>query len=54
MRVDGTDTIAVTIALQRLLENTQYAQQIGNRALTRVIEQFDWFIVAEKTSRCAN
>jgi phosphatidylinositol alpha-1,6-mannosyltransferase len=54
IRVDGTDTIAVTIALQRLLENTQYAQQIGNRALTRVIEQFDWFIVAEKTSRCAN
>lgn len=50
-RVDGTDTIAVTIALQRILENTQYAQQIGNLALTRAISQFDWSIVAEKTQQ---
>ena len=50
-RVDGTDTIAVTIALQRILENTQYAQQIGSRALTRAIKQFDWSIVAEKTQQ---
>lgn len=50
-RVDGTDTIAVTIALQRILENVQYAQQIGNRALTRAIKQFDWSIVAEKTQQ---
>ncbi len=50
-RVDGTDTIAVTIALQRILENVQYAQQIGNRALTRAIKQFDWLVVAEKTQQ---
>ena len=50
-RVDGTDTVAVTIALQRILENTQYAQQIGSRALTRAIKQFDWSIVAEKTQQ---
>jgi phosphatidylinositol alpha-1,6-mannosyltransferase len=50
-RVDGTDTVAVTIALQRILENTQYAQQIGNRALTRAIKRFDWSIVAEKTQQ---
>jgi phosphatidylinositol alpha-1,6-mannosyltransferase len=50
-RVDGTDTVAVTIALQRILENTQYAQQIGNRALTRAIKQFDWSIVAEETQQ---
>ena len=50
-RVDGTDTIAVTIALQRILENVQYAQQIGNRALTRAINQFDWLVVAEKTQQ---
>lgn len=50
-RVDGTDTVAVTIAMQRILENTQYAQQIGNRALTRAIQQFDWSIVAEKTQQ---
>lgn len=48
-RVDGTDTAAVTIALQRILENTQYAQQIGNRALARAIKRFDWSVVAEKT-----
>ena len=50
-RVDGTDTVAVTIAMQRILENTQYAQQIGNCALTRAIQQFDWSIVAEKTQQ---
>ena len=50
-RVDGTDTIAVTIALQRILENVQYAQQIGNRALTRAINQFDLLVVAEKTQQ---
>ncbi len=50
-RVDGTDTVAVTIALQRILENTLYAQQIGNRALTRAIKRFDWSIVAEKTQQ---
>ncbi|MFZ1546974.1 MAG: glycosyltransferase family 4 protein [Candidatus Nitrotoga sp.] len=50
-RVDGTDTVAVTIALQRILENTQYAQQIGNHALTRATKQFDWSIVAEKTQQ---
>ena len=50
-RVDGTDTVAVTIALQRILENTQYAQQIGNHALTRAINQFDWSNVAEKTQQ---
>lgn len=50
-RVDGTDTAAVTTALQRILENAQYAQQIGNRALTRAIKQFDWLVVAEKTQQ---
>ena len=50
-RVDGTDTVAVTIALQRILENTQYAQQIGNHALTRATKQFDWSIVAAKTQQ---
>lgn len=48
-RVDGTDTAAIATALQRVLENKQYAQQIGNRALARAISQFDWSIVAEKT-----
>lgn len=48
-RVDGTDTAAVIFALQRTLENTQYAQQMGNRALARAIKQFDWSVVAEKT-----
>lgn len=48
-RVDGTDTVALTIALQRILENAQSAQQIGNRALARVVEQFDWSVVAKKT-----
>ena len=48
-RVDGTDTAAIATALQRILENKQYAQQIGNRALARAISQFDWSIVAEKT-----
>ncbi len=50
-RVDGTDTAAVTIALQRILENTQYAQQIGDRALMRAIKRFDWSVVAEKTQQ---
>jgi len=50
-RVDGRDTVAVIIALQRILENTQYAQQIGNCALTRAIKEFDWSIVAEKTQQ---
>ncbi|CAG9932778.1 glycosyltransferase family 4 protein [Candidatus Nitrotoga arctica] len=50
-RVDGTDPAAVTFALQRILENAQYAQQIGNRALTRAIQQFDWIVVAEKTQQ---
>lgn len=50
-RVDGTDTAAVTIALQRILENTEYAQQIGNRALARAIKRFDWSVVAEKTQQ---
>ncbi|CAH1087185.1 glycosyltransferase family 4 protein [Candidatus Nitrotoga sp. 1052] len=50
-RVNGTDTVAVTIALQRILENTKYALQIGNHALTRAIKQFDWSIVAEKTQQ---
>lgn len=50
-RVDGTDTAAVAIALQRILENAQYAQQIGNRALTRAIKQFDWSVVAAKTEQ---
>ena len=50
-RVDGTNTVAVTIALQRILENAQSAQQIGNRALTRAIKRFDWAIVAEETQQ---
>ncbi len=50
-RVDGTDTVAVTNGLQRILENTHYAQQIGNRALARAIKRFDWAIVAEKTQQ---
>ena len=50
-RVDGTDTVAVTSALQRILENTKSAQQIGSHALARVIEQFNWSIVAEKTQQ---
>lgn len=50
-RVDGTDTVAVTVALQRILESVQSAQQIGNRALARVVEQFDWSIVAKKTQQ---
>ena len=48
-RVDGTDAAAIATALQRVLEDKQYAQQIGNHALARAINQFDWFIVAEKT-----
>ncbi|RFC32983.1 MAG: phosphatidylinositol alpha-1,6-mannosyltransferase [Candidatus Nitrotoga sp. MKT] len=48
-RVDGTDAAAIATALQRVLEDKQYAQQIGNRALARAISQFDWSIVAEKT-----
>lgn len=50
-RVDGTDTVAVTIALQRILENAQSAKQIGNRALTRAIKRFDWAIVAKETQQ---
>ena len=50
-RVDGTNTVAVTIALQRILENAQSAQQIGNRALTRAIKRFDWAIVAKETQQ---
>ncbi|MFZ1319298.1 MAG: glycosyltransferase family 4 protein [Candidatus Nitrotoga sp.] len=48
-RVDGTDAAAIATALQRVLEDKQYAQQIGNHALARAINQFDWSIVAEKT-----
>ncbi|MDP1636706.1 MAG: glycosyltransferase family 4 protein [Candidatus Nitrotoga sp.] len=48
-RVDGTDAAAIATALQRILEDKQYARQIGNRALTRATSQFDWSIVAEKT-----
>ena len=50
-RVDGTDAAAIATALQRVLEDKQYAQQIGSRALARAIGQFDWSIVAEKTKQ---
>jgi phosphatidylinositol alpha-1,6-mannosyltransferase len=48
-RVDGTDSVAVASALLRVLRDEQLGQTIGNHALTRATEQFNWAVVAKKT-----
>jgi phosphatidylinositol alpha-1,6-mannosyltransferase len=49
LRVDGASLDAVTDALRRLLTEPEWAAGLGIAGLTRVVREFSWSRVAEKT-----
>lgn len=49
LRVDGADIDAVVAAIKRILQDESYAREVGNAALARAQEFFDWHAIAQKT-----
>ena len=51
LRVDGNDVKAIAEGLRFLLVNEKNVHDLGQAGLARVMQQFDWKVVAEKTRR---
>jgi phosphatidylinositol alpha-1,6-mannosyltransferase len=50
-RVNGADLLEVQSSLLDALTNRDQTVKLGNAALERVLKEFDWEKVAEKTCR---
>jgi phosphatidyl-myo-inositol dimannoside synthase len=51
LRVDGENLEVLVQGLRKLLDYPDLGQKMGRAALSRVLSEFDWSVVAEKTRR---
>jgi phosphatidylinositol alpha-1,6-mannosyltransferase len=51
LRVDGNDMDAVAEGLRFLLSSQNIVHEFGQAGLARVMQEFDWKVVTEKTRR---
>jgi phosphatidylinositol alpha-1,6-mannosyltransferase len=51
LRVDGNDVDAVAEGLRFLLSSQNIVHEFGQAGLARVMQEFDWKVVTEKTRR---